>query len=166
MSLCIDTQTTLVDAVNASVVDVFQMMVNEEAVVLEKGDLPRSSIASNVVENALTIAMGFSGDLTGSCCICLPQDAAIRWANLLIGHQTEEIDQTVIDAASELANIIVGGVKRRLCDFALTMSLPSAIRAGERNLVFASNISPIQFRYKFGECELAVVVALSQSSVC
>ena len=90
----------------------------------------------------------------------------IRWANLLIGHETEEIDQTVIDAASELANIVVGGIKRRLSDFELTMSLPSAIRAGERNLVFASHITPIQFGYRFGECELSVVVALSQSSVC
>ncbi len=166
MSLCIDTRTTLVDAVNASVIDVFNMMVNEEVVAIYKGDLPRSLNASSVVENALTISMGFSGSLTGSCCICLPQDAAIRWANLLIGHETEEIDQTVIDAASELANIVVGGIKRRLSDFELTMSLPSAIRAGEGNLVFASHISPIQFGYKFGECELSVVVALSQSSVC
>lgn len=166
MTLCIDTRTTLVDAVNASVIDVFSMMANEKAVVLDKSDAPRSLDASSVVENALTIAMGFSGDLTGSCCICLPQDAAIRWANLLIGHETEEIDQTVIDAASELANIVVGGIKRRLSDFGLTMSLPSAIRAGERNLVFASDISPIQLRYRFGECELCVVVALSQSSVC
>lgn len=166
MSLCIDTRTTLVDAVNSSVIDVFNMMVNEEVVAIYKGDLPRSLNANSVVENALTIAMGFSGSLTGSCCICLPQDAAIRWANLLIGHETEEIDQTVIDAASELANIVVGGIKRRLSDFELTMSLPSAIRAGEKSLVFASHISPIQFGYKFGECELSVVVALSQSSVC
>jgi CheY-specific phosphatase CheX len=166
MSLCIDTRTTLVDAVNTSVIQVFKMMVNEDIVVVATSDVPRSVADRKFVENALTIAMGFSGDLTGSCCVCLPQDTAIRWASLLIGHESDDIDQTVIDAASELANIIVGGIKRRLCDFDLTMSLPSVIRAGERNLVFASDSSPIVFRYMFGDCELSAVVALSQSSVC
>lgn len=166
MSLCIDTRTTLVDAVNSSVIDVFKMMVGEEAIALGRGDLPRSSADSSVVENALTISIGFSGDLTGSCCLCLPQHAAVNWANLLISHPGDQMDQTVIDAASELANIIVGGIKRRLDSFDLTMSLPSAIRAGERNLVFASHISPIQFRYRFNDCDFSVVVALSQSSVC
>ncbi len=160
MALCIDTETTVVDAISASMIDVFSMMVGEEVVATAQHPLASSAFSNATHENALTIVMGFSGDLVGSLCLCLPEKAALRWAELLIEHQSTEIDQVVVDAASELANIIVGGVKRRLSDYQVTMSLPSAIRAGESSLVFASNILPIQVGYRFCNCDLSIVVAL------
>ena len=75
-----------------------------------------------------------------------------------------EIDQTVIDAVGELGNMVVGGAKRRLCEFALTMSLPSVICAGIESVQFQSNANPLRLQYRFDQSSLAIWVALNGQS--
>jgi len=160
MTLCIDTEKLVRDAVDLSIREVFSMMIGEELsqnVVDGHDSLPPSP---NKAEPSMTVLLGFTGDIQGSLSLSLSEHAAIHWTHALIDHETEEVDQTVIDAVGELGNMVVGGVKRRLAGSNLTMSLPTVIRASESSLVFPTSIVPIYIRYGFARHQMTFVIAI------
>ena len=165
MSLCIDIETSVVDAIDASMTELFEMMLGEKVECAGRVDLVHEVRDQLKCSDALAIMVGFSGELKGSLCLCLPAKAACCCAELLIQHETDVVDQVVVDTASEFANIVVGGAKRRLSDFQLTMSLPSAIRADQDRLVFPTTVKPIQLLYRFRDLEATIVVALAKNSI-
>lgn len=112
-------------------------------------------------ERDLTVVMGLTGDLQGSLSLTMNQAAGLHWTKCLINIDSEDIDQTVVDAIGELGNMVVGGAKRRLQDFQLTMSLPSVIQASCNHLSYQSKTVPFWLRYQFGEYEITVVIALT-----
>jgi chemotaxis protein CheX len=75
--------------------------------------------------------------------------------------KVDSVDQTVVDAVGELGNMVVGGVKRRLADFRLTMSLPSVIRAGRHQMGFPSAHLPTQLDYTFDGNQLTILISSS-----
>jgi len=164
MSLCIDTKTAVLDAVNGSLCEVFEMMVGESIVPIDSREVHEPFDKTDPDQEDLSVVVGLSGGLKGSLNICLDQNAAFRWTVQLIDHETTTIDQTVVDAAGELGNMVVGGTKRRLSDHNLTMALPSVIRAGIECLEFPSTVIPVRLDYCYGNCRIAVIVALSQQT--
>ena len=69
----------------------------------------------------------------------------------------------MIDAVGELANLVVGGSKRRLNRFDLTMGLPSVVRAGKESLAFPTKTASVQIDYEYGDSEFSVVVSLAEA---
>jgi CheY-specific phosphatase CheX len=160
MTLCIDTEKLVRDAVDKSIREVFSMMIGEE-LTQKIEETPRESIpAAKKAEPAMTVLLGFTGDIQGSLSLSLSDQAAIDWTRGLIEHETAEVDQTVVDAVGELGNMVIGGVKRRLAGNNLTMSLPTVIRAGESSLVFPTNTSPIYMVYEYSIYSMTFVIAI------
>ncbi|MDG2223106.1 MAG: chemotaxis protein CheX [Rubripirellula sp.] len=160
MTLCTDTESALVDALDQSACEVFQLMA---AVELTSIGQPVSLPPPNEgVANAkdVTVVMAITGDLNGSVIINMSKSAAYEWTGRMIGSEVHCLDQTVIDAVGELGNMVVGGAKRRLVDFQLTMSLPSVLQAGIDRIRFSSKSIPLQRDYQFDERELSIVIAL------
>jgi len=112
----------------------------------------------------ITVIVGLSGGLQGSVSICLDRDSALLWTEKLIDHETDSLDQTVIDAIGELGNMVVGGAKGRFEGFMLTLGLPCVLLAGTSRLAFPSNCTPVQLQYSVGGHEMSVFISLIKSS--
>jgi CheY-specific phosphatase CheX len=161
MTLCIDSEKLVRESVDRSIREVFSMMIGVELTQSRASSPgPIASVACSG-EPAMTVLLGLTGEIQGSLSLSLTEKAAIEWTRALIDHETDEVDQTVIDAVGELGNMVVGGVKRRLAGNNLTMSLPTVFRASERSLVFPTSTTPIHVGYEFADYTMTFVIALS-----
>ncbi|MEM8670157.1 MAG: chemotaxis protein CheX [Planctomycetota bacterium] len=163
MTLCTDTESAIVDAIDQSAREVFQMMAGVELTSIDSTSV-NAGAQSATPECDVTVVMGLSGDLQGSMIINMCETTANVWTGHLLGTETDSIDQDVIDAVGELGNMVVGGAKRRLVDFDLTMSLPSVLQAGMDRMRFPSNLDPIRLNYEFEHHPLCVLIALNSAS--
>ncbi|WP_160148044.1 chemotaxis protein CheX [Rubripirellula obstinata] len=151
----------MIDSIDESIREVFEMMA--DAVLVREGE--RCRVTNNqykidAATNGISVVMGLTGGLKGSVSLSMSDEAAMRWATALIDHQASEIDETVLDAIGELGNMVVGGAKRRLSDFALKMSLPSVIRVGVDGIAFPQSGSSIAVGYQYAGSTITVLTAL------
>jgi len=160
MTLCIDTEKLVRDSVDKSIRDVFSMMIGAELTRIEFETREMSRPEPENIEPSMTVLVGLTGDIQGTLSLSMSDLAAIAWSHALIEHETDKVDQTVVDAIGELGNMVVGGVKRRLAGNNLTMSLPTVIRTSEASLVFPTNTSPIQVQYDFAGYTITFVIAM------
>lgn len=160
MTLCTDTETAVIESIDESINEVFEMMAGSA---LNRIELEISE-GQTESKNDITVVMGLTGELQGSLSLSMSRDGAFAWTKALIDHETSELDQTVIDAVGEMGNMVVGGAKRRLTDFVLTMSLPSVIHAGKDDIVFPTGSEPLAINYDYEGTVLAVMIALQRKT--
>ena len=159
MSLCADSTTAVTDSIDESIREVFQMMAG--TTLTRKNSLCRIRSAERQHDDSeISVVMGLTGDLQGLLSLSMDAAAAIRWTESLIDYQSDKIDQTVIDAVGELGNMVVGGAKRRLDGYSLTMSLPSVIRVASTEIEFPSSAAPIQVSFEYEGSILTILIAL------
>ena len=160
MTLCVDTETAVVDSIDQSICEVFEMMAG--ATLAREGDTDRTGVTSQDVSDHsdVTVVMGLTGDLQGTISVCMTPEAAIAWTESLLEERAETVDQTVIDAVGELGNMVVGGSKRRLTDHSLTMSLPSVIRAGVSDIAYQTGTSAIEMKYGYDGETIKILISL------
>jgi CheY-specific phosphatase CheX len=110
--------------ITAIVPNVFETMLNLPITVANPGALPASRISG---------ALGIAGEqVTGTVYVHLPETLAREAARALLqatpGQAASDTD--VHDMVGELANMIGGGLKSKLCDADVfcAMSTPSVIR--------------------------------------
>ncbi|MDA9858800.1 chemotaxis protein CheX [Rubripirellula sp.] len=163
MTLWTDTESALVVALDQSACEVFQMMAGVELTSISRPVSMPPADEVRAKQRGVTVLMGITGDLNGSVIITMSKSAACEWTGRMVGSEVLALDQTVIDAVGELGNIVVGGAKRRLSDFHLTMSLPSVLQDGIDRLRFSSKSVPLQRDYQFDEHQLSIVIALMPS---
>lgn len=159
MTLCTDTETAIIESIDESIKEVFEMMAGAALSRFEGIDA-----ASPADSKEISVVMGLTGELQGSLFLTMYQDAALAWTKALIDHEASEIDQTVIDGVGEMGNMVVGGAKRRLTDYVVTMSLPSVILAGKDDIVFPTGSEPLAIRYDYAGSTLSVLIALQDAS--
>jgi len=157
MTVCVDTDTIVRDAADASIREVFSMMIGEAIDAIDEPSL------GPVSTEAMTVLLGLTGEIQGSISVSLGEAAAIQWTKALIDHETTEVDQTVVDAVGELGNMVVGGAKRRMARNGLSMSLPTVFRAGHGSLVFPTHTTPVHIHYRFGHFVLTLVIAMRRA---
>jgi CheY-specific phosphatase CheX len=167
MALCIDTETAVIDSIDESIREVFEMMAG--ASITRSGSRCRPVSYASLANlpnkgKAISVVMGLTGGLQGSLSISMDAAAAIRWTQSLIDHQATEIDQTVIDGVGELGNMVVGGAKRRLNEYELTMSLPSVVRADSNDIVFATGTTPLEVSYDYEGSIVTILIALQSQA--
>lgn len=163
-ALCQDIETTITESIDKSLREAFEMMAGSVITIKEPCcpvKSPKSVIPS---EHAVSVIMGWSGDLHGTLSLTLTDAAARAWTKALIEHDSGEVDQTVIDAVGELGNMVVGGTKRRMCDFNLTMSLPTVVRAGSNSMEFPSSTTALRMVYDYNATDMTILVALVKRS--
>lgn len=78
--------------------------------------------------NMLTSIVGISGGASGVVALRFPMDTALQLAGKFLGTQYTESNDEVIDAISELANMVAGSAKAKFeLDPAPQLGLPSVI---------------------------------------
>lgn len=163
-ALCQDIETALTESIDQSVRETFEMMSGTVITIKEACCPLKSSTKALPSESALSVIMGWTGDLHGSLSLTLVDEAARAWTKALIDHDSGQVDQTVIDAVGELGNMVVGGTKRRMCDFSLTMSLPTVVRAGSAVMEFPSSTTPLRMVYDYEATDVTILVSLVKRS--
>ncbi len=109
-------------------------------------------------EHEVSGIIGLSGKARGTVVLSLSREAAINATAELLKERPAEIDGEVTDAIGELTNIIAGGAKAQLEQFAMSASLPSVITGKGHTVEFPSESRPIciPFESKWGPIALEV----------
>ncbi len=92
-------------------------------------------IASGAATGArLTSLIGISGAIHGCVALCFPPDTALRLAGKMLGCEFAQVSAEVIDAISELVNIVAGSAKAKFnADPPPDLGLPTVVEgAGYR----------------------------------
>jgi chemotaxis protein CheX len=114
------------ELVKEAVKDVFSTMLGMNAEVDPKADQKQSD------EELISGAVGFTGKITGVVFINTVSRFAKQITSSMLGLSPDEIDgdEMVNDTMGELANMIVGQVKSRLCDrgYECVLTVPSVVR--------------------------------------
>ena len=138
-----------------SALSVFRTMldcaIQREGLSLRTGSTPAFDV---------TAVIGLSGVIRGSVVLSVPRAVAFKVVERLVGIETVEIDQIVVDAVGEMANMIAGGAKAELAAYRLSLGLPSVVVGKDHQIFFPENVSPlcISFRTAWGPTSLEVAL--------
>lgn len=119
------TKTELVSFISKATTEVFSMMLGAEITPTESfvqttATAPASGIVSLV---------GLAGDWIGTGSISCSAKMACRLSSLMLMAEFEAVNEEVLDAVSELTNMIIGNVKTSLeeCLGPMGLSVPTVI---------------------------------------
>ena len=87
--------------------------------------------------------IGLSGKAVGTVVLSLSEQVALKAASALLMTEVSEINDDVIDAVGELANMVAGAAKAKLEEYELSVSLPSVITGSGHEVRFPSKVTPI-----------------------
>lgn len=76
-------------------------------------------------EDDVSVAIGMSGDVTGSIVVSFPLESAQRIASLFIGADVGRDHENFADAIGELVNMIAGNAKAALAGKRITITCPN-----------------------------------------
>ncbi len=108
--------------------------------------------------------IGLSGRAKGTVVLSLDRDVALAATEALLGERPHEIGEEVVDAVGELANMIAGGAKAKLEEFAMRVSLPSVITGKAHTVQFPSRATKIAIPFESEVGPLMVEVGLVEQS--
>ena len=82
----------------------------------------------------LTSLIGISGMISGCVALCFPPQTALSLAGKMLGADITEVNDEVVDAISELVNMVAGSAKAKFnADPPLELGLPTVVEgAGYR----------------------------------
>jgi chemotaxis protein CheX len=110
--------------------------------------------------------IGLSGEATGMVVINLSEEVAIKAASKLLLEEQTKINDEVIDAVGELANMIAGQAKAELTEYNLSISLPSVVTGEGHEVRFPSNKPPLCVPFETDLGPLFLEVGLEPAEVC
>ena len=118
---------------------------------VKKGSTPEHDVSGII---------GLSGKAKGTVVLSLCREVAIRATEALLGELPTEIDGDVVDAVGELTNIVAGGAKAKLEQFALSVTIPNVITGKTHSIDFPRRLPPIciPFEGKWGPLVMEVML--------
>jgi chemotaxis protein CheX len=129
---------TIIQAFVSATTEVFRTMVGREVI----PEAPYGVSAAHCEED-ISALIGLSGGLPGTVIVGVDKSLAIDFTESVIGHSTTQIDEEVIDAVGEIANMIVGAAKCKLTTYKLSISLPSVICGRGLTVNFPRAVKPL-----------------------
>ena len=87
--------------------------------------------------------IGLSGGAVGMVVLNLSEAVALKATSTMLMCEATEMNDDVIDAVGELANVVAGAAKAELEEYQLSVSLPTVITGPQHEVHFPSDISPI-----------------------
>jgi CheY-specific phosphatase CheX len=94
-----------IDLLDSAVAEVFDLMLGKTC----------SPVRTRVdFAASLTVTIRLSGQINGTCWLCLSQSAARKATQAMVGGDIEGCDRMIEDTARELCNVIVGSWKSKL----------------------------------------------------
>ncbi|TWT99245.1 CheY-P phosphatase CheX [Botrimarina colliarenosi] len=102
--------------------------------------------------------IGLSGRAHGMVVINLSTEVALKAASAMLMEDLTEVNDDVLDAVGELANVIAGQAKTELEQYDLSVSLPNVITGEGHEIRFPSATPPlaVPFNTDFGPLRLEV----------
>ena len=150
----------VLEAIDQSVRQTFNAMLNREVQQIEAGTLLRTLRSTAGDPAVVSVVMGWSGEISGSLTLTLDEASALDWTGVLTGQRYDEIDSDVIDAIGEMANLIIGGAKSRLGDYGIQMTLPIVIQAGLGCMGLPTAGLNLRMVYAAGPCRVVVLASI------
>jgi chemotaxis protein CheX len=95
-----------------SVEQVFKMMLDIE-VRREQIKLSNHETAASPTADTITSLVEISGQADGFVALCFPQQTAFGLAARFLGSDADELNEEVVDAISELVNMVAGSAKSK-----------------------------------------------------
>jgi chemotaxis protein CheX len=138
------------------------MMLNSKA---HKGNLGMRKAELSTYE--ITSLIGLSGVAKGSVALSFPRETAIKIANRLLAADYDEVNNSVADAVSEMANIVAGSAKSKFYKGdgpPIDLSLPNVI-IGKKYVVSYPSLTTwleVFFTSEFGEFSMRVTFELNE----
>lgn len=87
----------------------------------------------------LTSLVGISGQVSGVVALRFPPTTALKLAGRLLGSEPTEVNEEVIDAISELANMVAGNAKAKFNhDPPLQLGMPTVVEGTGYRLKYPS----------------------------
>ncbi len=125
---------------------------------LKDSDSPSYSISG---------VIGLSGKAVGTVVINLSEVVAIKAASAMLMTELTEVNEDVLDAVGEIANMVAGGAKAELEEYQLSVSLPNVVVGDPHEIHFPSNTTPICVPYDsdWGPLKLEVGLELVHEPV-
>jgi chemotaxis protein CheX len=131
-----------VDAVST----VFKTMLELEP---QRQPLKLSPSASDQGSESLTSIIGISGQIHGVVALRFPPDSALCFAERLLGTKLDNLNEEVIDAAAELANMVAGSAKAQFeFEPPLDLGLPTVVQGTGYRLKYPSGSSWLQVPFQ------------------
>ncbi len=87
--------------------------------------------------------IGLSGNAVGTVVLSVSNELALKSASAMLMEEIAEINENVVDAIGELANMVAGQAKARLEEFSLSISLPIVVKGRDYEIQFPANTTPI-----------------------
>lgn len=105
--------------------------------------------------------IGLTGRAVGAVVLTLSKPVALKAASTLLLCDFSEINEDVVDAVGELANMVAGAAKAELEEYSLAVSLPNVITGKDHEIHFPSNVTPICIPFTSCWGPLALEVGLT-----
>jgi chemotaxis protein CheX len=119
-----------------SVSGLFSTMLSCKA---QRGDI--ALMKNSPFNHEIVALIGMSGPVCGTVAISFPTRTALRIVHRLLGVETAQVDETVLDAMAEFVNIVAGGAKAKLSSETgplIALSLPTVVRGTDYTIEYPS----------------------------
>ena len=88
---------------------------------------------------SLTSIVGLSGQVSGVVALRFPPETALKLAGKLLGSDLSQVNEEVVDAISELVNMVAGSAKAKFDhDPPLELGLPTVVEGAGYKLKYPS----------------------------
>lgn len=138
------------------------------ATVFDLGAVPAEPVAVAPDTTWVASAVGFAGDTNGVIYLRASAPFARTLAMRMLGLGEAEIegDEMVNDVMGELGNMIVGGVKSRLCDSGhpCVLTIPTIVRGVRLQAAAAGGGERRELNFRCGEDTLVVEVLMKSAA--
>jgi chemotaxis protein CheX len=117
-------------------------------------------------EAQISSSVGFAGLVNGVMHLTVLESVAMVLACKFLGMEKEEVEEegidTIDDTMGELANMIAGDFKNKLCDrgFQCMLTLPSVVRGGNLKIQSKIDEGARRHNYDFQTCSSSLIVDL------
>lgn len=131
---------------------------------VNRGSLYLKTAAADKGPYEICGIIGLSGMAVGTVVLSLERNVALKAASSMLMTEAKEVDDDVLDAVGELANMVAGAAKAELEEYRLSVSLPNVITGTDHDVHFPSNVEPIcvPFECPWGALVLEVGLATTE----
>ena len=131
---------------------------------VQRGQLSLNS--DSRASHEISGVIGLTGQAVGAVVLSLSRPVALKAASTMLLCEYSEINEDVVDAVGELANMVAGAAKAELEQYSLAVSLPNVITGKDHEIHFPSNVTPIciPFSSPWGPLALEVGLATLQNA--
>lgn len=111
--------------------------------------LSSKSKAEDPSSESLTSIIGISGQIHGVVALRFPPETVMNFAQRLLATEFDTVNEEVIDAAAELANMVAGNAKAQFdFDPPLELGLPTVVQGSGYRLKYPSGSTWLQVPFK------------------